>query len=153
MSTITLPTLDVENGKAACQVIKDALAAAGLPRTSRLAGGELTGVTTAYGSTGFSVRRMTKPGISVMQYVEGGLDWHVVISGKVAGMRYEREAILVGDDAEVTEVPAYGEGERMAPKVAAVFQSLGLTVHEARCTGWQTYWDDDVYFNVVTAPY
>lgn len=56
-----LPVLAEDRGKALTAEVQRRLAAAGLVRTSRFAGGENTGWTTAFGSTGFSVGNAVEP--------------------------------------------------------------------------------------------
>lgn len=64
--------INPHTGKDWAAAVVQALAAAGMPRNSKLAGGEITGWTTALGSTGFSLRLTDT----------GQIDWHIVISGK-----------------------------------------------------------------------
>lgn len=117
--------------------VRDALASAGLGRTSRLNGGELTGWTTHMGATGFSLRETTS----------GQIDWHIVISGR-AHLRYQ----LYKDcrDDEIYELHEPQNPQVLEPRIVEVFTRLGLTVHGILCTGWQTMWDDDVDYNVLT---
>jgi hypothetical protein len=112
--------------------IRDVLKAAGLPRTSTLTGGELTGLLEPNygGSTGFSVKIV-------------GADrllFHIVISGK-PHLRYER----TGDDEREPVEP-----ESLAPRITRVFGSMGYKVFDVKCTGWQLSWDDDVDYEVTT---
>lgn len=117
-------------GKQAAQYIKDGLQACGLPRNSTMRGGEITGWTTHYGSTGFSLRFDSKT---------NKLDWHVVISGR-PHLRYKED-----DDGHCPL-----DEEKLTPRVKKLFEDLGLTVHSAKSTGYSTSWDDDVSYNVVT---
>ena len=110
-----------------------ALAAAGLPRTSRYSGGEMTGWTACFGSTGFSIREDDA----------GDLVWHVVVSGK-PHLTYREYR----DDGGGHEPIA---PERLCPRIEAVFRAQGLDVRSVRYGGHQTMWDDDVEYNVVTA--
>ncbi len=125
----------MKNALEAVTAIRDAMAAAGLPRTSRYAGGELTGWTEARGSTGFSVR----------EDQGGHLSWHVVVSGR-PHMRY-RSYRSDGDDLHEPIAP-----ERLNPRIQAVFEGLGMEVLAVRYGGHQTMWDDDVEYDVVTTP-
>lgn len=146
-----LPPLSVNNGKDACQRIHDALEAAGLPRTSRLSGGEIRGVTTAEGSTGFSARVLS----------DGTIDWHIVISGKAAGIKYRDYTDWQGDEQYEMSDPI--NPDVVIPRIREVFSQLGLQVIDRpetpqqlsrpRCTGWQSHWDDDIDYNVLTAAY
>lgn len=131
--------------KTTCQTIADALASAGLPRTSTLSGGEVRGLTQSLGSTGFSVRKPTGEAWDRLGADE--LDFHVVVSGKPAGVRYERT--FDSHSGEELSEPRAADTARVAVKVAAVFEALGFTVVSSLCTGWQTAWDDDVDFNVI----
>jgi len=119
--------------------IKEALAAAGLPRTSTMTGGEITGLTSTYGSTGFSVRPD-----------EDGkkLNFNVVISGEAAGVRYRHFEELQGDD--VVELHEPVDPEILYPKITAVFKEIGLEPMEIAESGYQLMWDDDIEYKVVT---
>jgi hypothetical protein len=113
--------------------IHAALAAAGMPRTSRMNGGEIVGWTTSLGSTGFSVR----------ENGDGLLHWHVVVSGKpLLSYREYRD----GDDDLHEPI----DPERLDAPIRAVFEAQGLEVRSVGCSGHQTMWDDDVDYTVVT---
>jgi len=127
-------TNDPASAKAVMQLIKDSLAKARMPRISKYRGGEITGWTNSLGSTGFSVRE-EKPGL---------LDFHVVISGKKAGVRYRTEFDRhTGDEVSVPADP-----DKLLPKIKSVFKKLGLNVLKAAHTGHQLMWDDDIEYNV-----
>jgi hypothetical protein len=130
-----------EAGMALATKVRDALAAAGVPRTSRHAGGEVRGLIDPnhHGSVGFAVR----------EYPDR-LEFHVVVSGKPAGMRYRRwsESQDNGDSIDLHEPTNPMTAE---PKIRAAFAAAGLNVREVRHTGHQMHWDDDVDFEVVTA--
>jgi hypothetical protein len=113
------------------------LAEAGMPRTSQLNGGGMTGWTEAYGSTGFSVRKDK----------DGDLQWHLVVSGKplFAYRDYEQRS-----DDETYEYHEPLETESLFPRLRAVFEDMGLAVKSLRCSGHQLMWDDDVEFSVMT---
>lgn len=117
-------------GMEAVTRVKKALEEAGLPRTSKYNGGELTGWTTHFGSTGFSVRLQAS----------GLLCWHMVISGK-PHLEYRQV-----DDLERPVKP-----EKLNGRIQAALHQVGLEVQEVRCTCWQTMWDDDVDYEVMTA--
>lgn len=129
--------------KQACENLKDGLEAAGLGRTSKLAGGEVRGWTNAIGSTGFSVRK-TKWSDAPC------LDWHVVVSGKNAGIRFKEYSEF--QDGEVVELHRPIDADKIHEAIANVFHGLGLTVREVRTTGWQCHWDDDIDYNIITDP-
>lgn len=130
-------------GIEAAQMIKNALAEAGMPRTSTLNGGEVTGWTQAYGATGFSLRagrgRRDIDGLP-----EGQVDWHIVISGKPL-LRYREYR---DEDDGTYHLPI--NPESLNPRIRQVFEALGMTVHKVSCGGHQSVWDDDVSYNVVT---
>lgn len=116
-------------GLEAVTLVKQALADAGMPRTSRMNGGELTGWTTNCGSTGFSIRE-----------AEGGdLLWHIVLSGK---------PLLDYRHTEDGHQPI--RPEVLFSRLHHVFTSLGLAVLDVRLSGYQEMWDDDVEYTVVT---
>lgn len=116
--------------------VRDCLASAKMPRVSKFNGGELRGWTTAYGSTGFSIRRME----------DGRLDLHIVISGKTAGLQY-REWTEWGDDGSMS-MHEPTNAESLHSSIRAALEAIGLTVHDVRYTGAQQHWDDDVDYNV-----
>ena len=117
-------------GKQATQFIRDALQAIGLPRTSTLNGGEVTGWTTHLGSTGFSVRQDSKSGL---------LQWHVVVSGR-PHMSYDED-----DDGHSPSRP-----EILCPRIQKLFEELGMKVDSVKATSWQTAWDDDIGYAIYT---
>jgi hypothetical protein len=125
----------MKTGLQAVTELKEALANAGFGRTSTLGGAELTGWTSAIGSTGFSVRRQD----------DGSLQWHIVVSGKPHFPYRDYEHRSQGE--------TYGyrdpiEPESIAPQLKAVFEGLGIRVSDIRCTGHQLMWDDDVDFSI-----
>lgn len=136
------PPSTMINGLDAAQLIKDALAEAGMPRTSNMGGGEITGWTRVYGSTGFSLRAGSRREMGDAS--EGQVDWHIVISGKPL-LAYREYRDHDGDTYHEPIRP-----ESLCPKIRQVFESLGMTVHKVRYSGHQTVWDDDINYNVVT---
>lgn len=116
--------------------LKAALAAAGLPRTSTFNGGELMGWTPNYGSTGFSIR------------LEGErIVWHLVISGR-PHLNYTQEMMGRGEHAFEGYYPT--NPEKLAPRIAQVFASLGMKALTVQANCWSTAWDDDVGYEVET---
>lgn len=130
-------------GIEAAQMIKNALAEAGMPRTSGMSGGEVTGWTQAYGATGFSLRA-GKGRRDIGRLPEGQVDWHIVVSGKplLAYREYE------GEDGDTYHEPI--RPESLCPRIRQVFEALGMTVHKVTYSGHQTVWDDDITYNVIT---
>lgn len=120
-------------GLRAAACLKSALTDAGLGRTSNLNGGAIVGwiAPNRFGSTGFSIRERE----------DGRIDWHLVISGR-PHFRY-----VQGRNEESYE-PI--RTETVHPKIAAVFRQFGLAAADIELGGYQTRWDDDVDFNVVT---
>lgn len=118
-------------GKQAAQFIHDAMQAIGLPRTSTLTGGEITGWTTNLGSTGFSMRHDNRTGL---------LQWHVVVSGR-AHMSYDED-----DHGYHPTRP-----EMLCPRIQEMFEALAMKVTSVKATGWQTAWDDDISYEVYTS--
>ena len=127
--TCPLPELTASTARAYMLKVAATLNEAGMPRTSRLNGAELTGFTTSYGSTGFSLRDER----------DGRLAMHVVISGKAAGLHYRRR-----DDGHEPINP-----ERLHPRIRAALGGLGVNTREIRFAGWQLEWDDDVEYEIV----
>lgn len=117
------------NAIQAVERVRDNLAESGLPRTSKLAGGEITGWTSNLGHTGFSIRK-NGPGIT----------WSFPISGK-PHLEYRE----VEDDGEEPINP-----DELSPRITDVFKNMGLSVHDVRCVGASLKWDDDVYYEVTT---
>ena len=116
--------------------LKDALAAAGLPRTSTLNGGDLRGWTRCCGSTGFSIR------------LEGErIVWHLVISGR-PHLTYRNEVIGHGESSFEGYAPL--NPEKLAPRIAAVFATLGMKALNVKANCWSNAWDDDVGYEVET---
>lgn len=141
-------SLDREGGKRLMTDIKDKLAAAGLQRTSKWAGGEISGLISSgsIGSTGFSVAD-----------TGDGLRFNVVISGKNAGVRYSNyermETRQHGNGESYNErvqLHKPDNAEKLTPKIKSVFESMGFKVKSARNTGWSEMWDDDLDYTVMT---
>jgi hypothetical protein len=133
-----------------CQSAMDALDEAGLVRTSKLSGGELTGWTDAIGSTGFSCLPLRADDTRRFVRAPAGaqLMWHVVISGK-PHLRYtEYEDPSSRGDTIAMHSP--DNPELLFPRISAVFAQLGFIVQETKYSGCQGHWDDDVEYNVFT---
>ncbi|MBD8615490.1 hypothetical protein IFT57_08825 [Pseudomonas sp. CFBP 13719] len=131
-ATTAMPQLPkgILTGKQATQFIHDAMQSIGLPRTSKLNGGEITGWTTHHGATGFSVRRDNR---------EGLLQWHVVVSGR-PHMSYEED-----EDGHRPSRP-----EMLCTRIKKLFEEFGVKVNSVKATGWQTAWDDDISYEILT---
>lgn len=130
-----LPKLGNHNSHAWVVKIAAELRAAGMPRTSYLNGATISGYTTAYGSTGFSIRDQR----------DGTLAVHVVASGKACGLGYETDSWDEDDDGHHRPI----DMESLHPRIRAVFTNLGLDVRDVANGGYQTSWDDDVTYTVV----
>lgn len=130
-------------GIEAATLAKDTLAAFGMPRNSNLSGGEITGWTTASGSTGFSLRAFTEDDSETSSATQ--IDWHIVISGN-PHLEYLEE----NDNEEGESYHDPINPEVLYPRIKAAFESLGVAVQSVRHSGHQRLWDDDVYFNLVT---
>ena len=135
-------------GKEFMQTVKDALAEAGLPRISNYNGGELTGWTWHYGATGFSVSTTSRWHDEMPELPEDSLMFHVVISGKIAGLEYADRREVWGDDEYEGYEPL--RPESLGDRIKAVFTELGLKVICVKHSGHSTGYDDDVYYNVFT---
>jgi hypothetical protein len=128
------------SGIRAVMGVKAALADAGLGRKSKYAGGEIAGwiPDNRFGSTGFSIR--PRP--------DGGLDWHIIISGK-PHLRYT-ERIERRDDEETIELHEPQNRASLHPAISKVFEKLGIKVREIDSKDYQTHWDDDVGYEIAT---
>jgi hypothetical protein len=122
---------EITTGLVAVRIVKEALNDEGLSRISKFNGGELTGWTNDLGATGFSIRKQA----------DGTLQWNTVISGR-PHLIYEH------DEEDSTSRPV--NPEYLCPKIKKVFESIGLKVKEVRAHAWQTMWDDDIDYLVVT---
>ncbi|MHD0644900.1 hypothetical protein ACYPKM_04690 [Pseudomonas aeruginosa] len=118
-------------GLEAATKARDAMIAAGMGRTSKLNGGELTGWTRCLGSTGFSIHHND----------DGSLLWHVVVSGKP-------HVVYAEDEDECEHHPE--NMEVLFPKIQKVFEDLGLEVKEVTTSSWSVMWDDDICYNIKT---
>lgn len=125
--------MTIRNAVEAVTMVRDAMVVAGLPRTSRFAGGKLTGWTEARGCTGFSIREQ---GDEIL--------WRVVVSGR-PHLRYD-EYDSDGDRLHEPVTP-----ERLCPRIRSTFEAQGLTVLDVAYRDHQTMWDDDVGYEVRTA--
>jgi hypothetical protein len=127
-------------GSRATAGMRHALAEAGLGRTSTLNGAEIRGwiAPDHYGSTGFSVKTAE----------DGNLVWHVVLSGK-PHLRYRTFIEKDGKGGDITMYEPINM-DLLHTRIAAAVRSLGIDVREVRSGGYQTHWDDDVDYEVVT---
>jgi hypothetical protein len=130
------------SGMRAVLAVHDALERAGLGRTSPYSGGHIAGwiEPNRYGSTGFSVRRER----------DGTLGWNVVLSGK-PHLSYRQWEERDGDRGTIT-LHEPRNPERLSPRIAEVFASVGIPGAKVTCSGGQGHWDDDVEYAVAT-PY
>ncbi len=128
-----IPPVSTLGGKQAAYYLRMALASLGLVRTSTMNGAELTGWTTSFGSTGFSIRNNDDDSIT----------WHIVISGKP---HLEYEEYEQDDD----ELHRPLNATSLVPKIQDAFALLDLEPRLIHKTGHQTMWDDDVSFEVIT---
>lgn len=153
-----LPSDPAARGKAIATRVHDALVEAGLPRISHYTGGEIRGWTEAIGSTGFSLRvngehagnPLVRGGTRFVPSSPPQIDFHVVVSGKRAGLRYRTWTQRRPEEGDTIELHEPIDAERLAPKIRAVFEGLGFQVQSVRYSGAQMHWDDDVSYNVVT---
>lgn len=133
---------NVHSAKALTAEVSRRMGAAGMPRVSPYTGGENTGLTNAIGSTGFSVKILK----------DGKLDFHVTVSGKKAGLRFEsyEERQRSGDDWETMTFHRPVNPNALLGKIQKVFEGMGFKVHSVVNTGYQMMWDDDVNYNIIT---
>lgn len=145
--------------KAFMQAVADEMTKAGMPRTSKLRGGEITGYTTHSGCTGFSVSDASSsfddPKFRALP--NGYLKFHVVLSGQNAGLEYETKPLWYGKDGSDDDEEDYDEDghepidpDSLHKRITEVFTKMGLKVIEVRTRGWQTVWDDDVDYDIYT---
>lgn len=127
------------SGLRASLALQDALRQVGLPRTSGYNGGETTGwlEMNRSGSTGFSLKPRK----------DGGLDWHLVISGK-PHIRYREYTDTSRDETYHLHSPI--NPEVVYPLIRKAYEKLGVKVTSLQCRDWQEHWDDDVGYDVVT---
>lgn len=127
------------SGIRAVLAVKGAMTDQGLPRRSTLNGAEIRGwiEPNRMGSTGFSIRKLS----------DGNILWHVVLSGK-PHLEY-REYREVNDD-DTIDLHEPTNTERLFPALRQVFEGLGMDVVKTELCGFQTHWDDDVSYNVIT---
>lgn len=130
---------DKKSGLEAVTLIKNALEAAGMPRKSSFNGGELTGWTSTFGSTGFSVRKVS----------DSVVNWHIVISGKPL-LKYKKVYSWNEDGERESNGEEPVNPDSLLPRIKKVFQDLGLDVTNLGCSGYQTMWDDDVDYDITT---
>lgn len=129
-----------------CQQIKDALAKAGLPRTSGLHGAQITGWTKSIGSTGFSCKYL--PDDEERRFAgappDASLMWHIVVSGRphlIYREHFGRDGVTLHDPANP---------ELLFAPIRNVFRQLGLDVVGVRLAGWRDFENDDVAYNIYT---
>ncbi len=137
MSQATATTQALRAAAQTVQDLRTALEVAGLPRTSKYNGAEMTGWTDHFGSTGYSIRPCK----------DGTLQWHVVISGKPHLQYRPRFDVHSGD-----ELHEPVNADSLCPRIRKVFEQMGIKVLKLKCTGWQTAWDDDVDYDIITEP-
>lgn len=125
-----------DNALTVVETLKADLAAAGLPRTSNLTGGEMTGWTETQGSTGFSVGPGPEPGTYRV---------HMVVSGEAAGVQYE-EWTEYRDDGDAIELHRPVNVDKLLPRIRQVLAARGLDVTDVKNSGYQMHWDDDLNF-------
>lgn len=128
-------------GIEAVKRVRDSLGAAGLPRTSTLSGGEITGWTSEFGATGFSIRKNGS-----------GVTWHMVVSGKP---RLEYREFAEGRGGLEVELHEPINPDKLLEPIRKIFESQifrgkNVTIHDVRCTGHSTLFDDDVHYEVTT---
>lgn len=128
-------------GMRASLAIQDALEREGIGRTSGYNGGHTAGwiETNRFGSTGFSLRPRQ----------DGGIDWHIILSGK-PHLNYREWKESQGEEGDVIDLHAPTNPEVLYPRIKAAFADIGVTVRDLRHSGHQTHWDDDVDYDVAT---
>lgn len=121
---------------------RQALDAAGLPRTSQMNGGEMRGLTANNhsGSIGFAVHDRGDH-----------LELHLVISGKNAGLEYRTWYEQQGSD-DLIDLHEPTNPEKLHPQISKAIEGLGLKVRDVRNAGASLHWDDDVLYVVTTDP-
>lgn len=138
---------DPESSVALMRSIRSALSNAGMahqPTTnvdapSMLRRGQITGLTTATGSTGFSVRPDSD-----------ALNFNVVVSGAKAGVDYRPvEKVRRGETVSLMQ-PL--NAEILCPRIADVFEELNFSVRKVQQAPVQLMWDDDIDYAIITDP-
>lgn len=133
-------------GKTAALRVRQALAERGFVRSSCLNGANLVGwiPQNVFGSTGYSVKFDPDNPKQVI--------WNVVISGK-PHLMYEEEEENQGTDEDPDYIDFHHpvNPDSLGPALTeALTTLLGLNVISVRSGGYQTHWDDDVDFRIIT---
>lgn len=134
-------TISAERGLELVLAAKTALEERGLVRTSKMTGGEISGLVrrSHRGSHGFAV------------WDEGDtLEFHMVVGGRSAGLHYH-EYVEYRGDGDTIELAEPENPEIAFGAIRQAFESIGLTVQDVRCSGWSLHWDDDVTYTVICA--
>lgn len=118
-------TISAEQGLELVLAAKKALEEHGLPRTSKMNGGEIRGL----------MRRNHRGSVGFAVWDEGDtLEFHMVVGGRSAGLRY-REYTEWRDDGDSIELHEPENPEIAFGRVRQAFESVGLTVQDVRCSG------------------
>jgi hypothetical protein len=131
----TMPKLSDNRGKGLMAYIKDRLAQAGLPQVS----GEIAGIVPRNlgGHIGFAV-----------QVFPTSLKFHVVVSGKKAGLQYTH--YKGKQDGEIYELHDPIKPESLYGKISQAFKFMGFKVAKVQLTSFQSQWDDDITYMIET---
>lgn len=147
-------TINEQNATDALDEIREALAKAGMPRTSTLAGAKNQGwLPPNHGSHDYSAKqdvRWDTSGRTSKMIPLDAVRVSVVISGKAAGLEYEEwgEYDSVGDYRDMHK-PV--DREKLNGRIRRVFTKLGYKVKKIESRGYQMHWDDDVDYEIVIA--
>jgi hypothetical protein len=121
------------SGKELMHIIREELRVSGFLKQRGADPNELPvrGWTSNVGDTGFSVK----------QNNETEVEFHVVVDGRVSGLRFEAR-----NGSRGLHDPA--NPNKLIPRIAGIFDALGVDVKNTSCSGWQTEWGHEVSYTV-----
>jgi hypothetical protein len=143
---LALPSIYDRNGEPGVLLmrhVREQLAQAGLPRGGREGepGAEVSGLVPrgAFGDTGFSVQELSQK----------ELEFHIVISGKKAGVEYtEWSDWQAGVGAMKAHEPV--NQKVLHQQIRDCFRDMGFEVKKVKNDSFEKYDNDDVTYNVIT---
>lgn len=143
---LALPSIYDRNGEPGVLLmrhVRDSLAHAGMPRVGREGepGAEVSGLVPrgAFGDTGFSVQELSQK----------ELEFHIVISGKQAGVDYtEWSDWQAGVGAMKAHEPI--NQKSLHQRIRDCFRDMGFEVKKVKNDSFEKYDNDDLTFNVIT---
>ncbi|MBD3669852.1 MAG: hypothetical protein HUJ29_03690 [Gammaproteobacteria bacterium] len=143
---LALPSIydrSAEPGVMLMRHVREQLATAGLPRSGgpNEPGAEISGLVPrgAFGDTGFSVQELSQK----------ELEFHIVISGKSAGIEYkEWSDWQAGVGAMRAHEPV--NQKSLQQPIRDAFRDMGFEVKKVKNDSFEKYDNDDLTYNVIT---